>query len=66
MFMLAAERELDETTWVGAFAPELIDATTTQRYIVSLYWAATTFTTVGYESSRQNKLIAFTFPNPRR
>ena len=35
-------------TWVGAFAPRVLNAPTMEKYVSALYWAVTTFTTVGY------------------
>lgn len=45
MYLLARLKDFDETTWLG---PLVFGLNGVERYVVSLYWAVVTFTTVGY------------------
>ena len=45
MYFLARLRSFGDDTWLGPLVKELNGF---ERYVVSLYWSVTTFTTVGY------------------
>ena len=47
-YILARVKGFGKDTWVGAFAPRVLNAPTMEKYVSALYWAVTTFTTVGY------------------
>ncbi|KAL3921255.1 MAG: hypothetical protein SGPRY_004967 [Prymnesium sp.] len=45
---LARNNDFDETTWVGAHMPNLELESKPKQYLLSLYWATVTASTVGY------------------
>ena len=45
---LARIHGLSARTWAGSDVALLQDATTFERYLISLYWSMTTFSTNGY------------------
>lgn len=45
MYFLARLKNFDHTTWLG---PDVVNLSGIDRYVTSLYWAVTTFCTVGY------------------
>lgn len=47
-WMLARWKGFSEDTWVGAHAPDLVDASSNTQFIHSLYFAVITASTVGY------------------
>ena len=47
-FVLARDHDFADGTWVGTHAPHLPDSTLLHKYMLSMYYATTTITTVGY------------------
>ena len=45
MYFLARLKDFDDGTWLG---PDVVNLSGIDRYVTSLYWAVTTFCTVGY------------------
>lgn len=49
LWFIARVRDFSEAeSWVGAHRPELVDASPTKQWLVSMYWATVTSSTVGY------------------